>query len=386
MKKNRLYAFWVGELFALFLFFLSTPVNAQNNVAINDIGLAPHPSAMLDVSGTYGGVLMPRMTEAEKLAIASPVNGLTIWQTDGGVGYWYYDGVNNTWRMLSRYVAGEVEMGEEPSEITRGTGYTVTRLATGVDQINFTLPFSEPPSVVLSSDYGPGSAPVLTDYCTPSYTSCNNVQVLNFWLHHSVNIGTASAPNNVLIANEASGCNGLPGSYIYYPPGDPVYVEPVPDLCMGVDPEVFRMRARVLHSTANALIRVWIDWGQDGFHDGMDDLVWESNSLSWPGNLATGAAGELIAPASYPAFSGNTLMRVTAAVNPPANSCPGGSNGETEEYMIHISCRPDPVYQDIPIYCNIGEITPNSFRVACRRVNGEPRNARKYFFQVHENN
>lgn len=381
MKKNRLYAFWVGELFALFLFFLSAPVNAQNNVAINDIGLAPHPSAMLDVSGTYGGVLMPRMTEAEKLAIASPVNGLTIWQTDGGVGYWYYDGVNNIWRMLSRYVAGEVEMGEEPSEITRGTGYTVTRLATGVDQINFTLPFSEPPSVVLSSDYGPGSAPLLTDYCTPSYTSCNEVQVLNFWLFHS----NSAVPANELINNEASGCNGLPGSYIYYPPGDPVYVAAVPDLCLGPVPEEFRMRARITHTTANALLRVWVDWGQDGFHDQMDDLVWETASLVWPaGNLTSPNLNTLI-PAS--AFSGNTLMRVTGTVNSPANSCPGGANGETEEYLINVGdCRPNPVYQDIPIYCNIGEITPNSFRVACRRVNGEPRNARKYFFQVHENN
>jgi len=34
----------------------------QNNVAINETGADPHPSAMLDVSSTNKGVLIPRMT------------------------------------------------------------------------------------------------------------------------------------------------------------------------------------------------------------------------------------------------------------------------------------------------------------------------------------
>jgi hypothetical protein len=374
MKRTVCYLFYKRIAVAV-VALAAGNLAAQNNVSINATGAVAHPSAMLDVSGTSGGVLAPRMTEAEKLAIAAPANGLTIFQTDGGVGFWYYDGVDNVWRMLSRYLSGEVEMGPSPSTITRGTGYSVTRLADGVDQIDFNIPYADKPSVVLSSDYSPGAAPVLGDYCVPSYTSCNAVNVFNFWLY----AGTTAATLE-LIDNEASGCSGLDDSYIFYPPGDPVYQQPVPDLCL-VTNDRYTLRARAGHTTPNALIRIWIDWQQDGFHDQFDDLPVQTAAINWAGNQTY--PNLLIPPG---AFNGDTFMRVVAAENSPTNSCPGGTNGETEEYQIHISCYSTPVYQDVPTYCNIGEINTNFFRVSCRRVNGEPRNARKYFFQVNENN
>lgn len=59
----------------------------------------PHPSAMLDVSSTGKGVLIPRMTEAEKNAIQSPEVSLLIFQTDGDEGYYYWDGT--VWKLIS---------------------------------------------------------------------------------------------------------------------------------------------------------------------------------------------------------------------------------------------------------------------------------------------
>jgi hypothetical protein len=60
------------------------------------IGIAiPHSSALLDVSSTSKGLLIPRMTYAQRNAIVSPANGLLIYQTDGGVqgaGFYYYNG------------------------------------------------------------------------------------------------------------------------------------------------------------------------------------------------------------------------------------------------------------------------------------------------------
>jgi uncharacterized protein (TIGR02145 family) len=70
----------------------SNQVHAQNGVGINPTGAAADPSAALDVASTNKGVLVPRMTEAEKIAIASPANGLLIYQTDGVTGFWYYNG------------------------------------------------------------------------------------------------------------------------------------------------------------------------------------------------------------------------------------------------------------------------------------------------------
>jgi len=70
----------------------------SQNVGINATGLAPDASAMLDVSSTSSGVLIPRMTAAQKTAIVAPATGLLIYQTNGTNGFYYWDGAN--WVML----------------------------------------------------------------------------------------------------------------------------------------------------------------------------------------------------------------------------------------------------------------------------------------------
>ena len=52
----------------------------------------PDPSAALDITSTTGGLLIPRMTETQRDAISSPAIGLMIYQTDGTVGFYYYNG------------------------------------------------------------------------------------------------------------------------------------------------------------------------------------------------------------------------------------------------------------------------------------------------------
>lgn len=53
---------------------------------------SPDASSMLDIQSNNKGLLIPRMTAAEKIAIATPANGLLIYQTDGLTGFWYYNG------------------------------------------------------------------------------------------------------------------------------------------------------------------------------------------------------------------------------------------------------------------------------------------------------
>ena len=55
----------------------------------------PDASAALDITSTTGGVLVPRMTETQRDAIASAATGLMIYQTDGTAGFYYYNG--STW-------------------------------------------------------------------------------------------------------------------------------------------------------------------------------------------------------------------------------------------------------------------------------------------------
>jgi hypothetical protein len=60
-----LLAFWVLEL------------NAQN-VGISDDGSIPDNSAILDLNSTSKGLLLPRFTDAQRLAIQHPAKGLVI--------------------------------------------------------------------------------------------------------------------------------------------------------------------------------------------------------------------------------------------------------------------------------------------------------------------
>ncbi len=77
----------------LFLIANAVVINfAFSQAAINSTGNPAHASAMLDVSSTNSGILIPRMTEAQKIAIISPALGLMIYQTDNASSFWYYNG------------------------------------------------------------------------------------------------------------------------------------------------------------------------------------------------------------------------------------------------------------------------------------------------------
>ena len=54
----------------------------------------PDNSSILDIVSTEGGVLIPRLTEQQKIDIVSPATGLLIYQIDAVEGFWYHDGTN----------------------------------------------------------------------------------------------------------------------------------------------------------------------------------------------------------------------------------------------------------------------------------------------------
>ena len=58
---------------------LSDELKAQASVGIP----TPDASAMFQVESTTKGALLPRMTAVQRAAIATPANGLLVYQTDG---------------------------------------------------------------------------------------------------------------------------------------------------------------------------------------------------------------------------------------------------------------------------------------------------------------
>ncbi len=61
--------------------------------------LSPALSAKLDISSTSQGLLTPRMTAAQRIAIASPAEGLLVYQTNAPAGFYFYKA--GVWTSLS---------------------------------------------------------------------------------------------------------------------------------------------------------------------------------------------------------------------------------------------------------------------------------------------
>lgn len=72
--------------------FLASDSAKAQGLAVNNTGAVSATSAMLDVSSTTQGMLVPRMTATQRGAIGSPAIGLLVYQTDGTAGFYYYSG------------------------------------------------------------------------------------------------------------------------------------------------------------------------------------------------------------------------------------------------------------------------------------------------------
>jgi hypothetical protein len=71
----------------LFIIFIAIALNVKSQVAINTDGLLADSTAMLDVKSTSKGMLVPRMSAAQRDAIAGPATGLLIFCTDNNLYY-----------------------------------------------------------------------------------------------------------------------------------------------------------------------------------------------------------------------------------------------------------------------------------------------------------
>lgn len=91
-------------LFALFAVLGAGPALAQG-IAVNGDGADPDASAMLDVKSTTKGFLAPRMTLAQRDAIAAPATGLIIYQTDGVTGFYFY---NAGWKPVADHLGNHI--------------------------------------------------------------------------------------------------------------------------------------------------------------------------------------------------------------------------------------------------------------------------------------
>ncbi len=96
------------------LVLLSLGLFAQ--VGVNNDGSSPDGSAMLDVKSITKGMLVPRMTTAQRTTISSPATGLLVFDETTG-GFWFYNGTS--WVSLSdaNHVGDEIADADNDTKI-----------------------------------------------------------------------------------------------------------------------------------------------------------------------------------------------------------------------------------------------------------------------------
>jgi hypothetical protein len=88
-KKYTMMKHITVVFFSVFISFMIVNRGIAQSVGINEDGSDPEASAILDVKSDTKGVLIPRMTEAQRTAITDPATGLLVYQTDGAEGFWF---------------------------------------------------------------------------------------------------------------------------------------------------------------------------------------------------------------------------------------------------------------------------------------------------------
>jgi trimeric autotransporter adhesin len=88
----------------IILFVMITSYSKAQNIypSPGSVGigtLTPDASAALEIKSTTQGILISRMTSAQRNAIASPATGLMIYQTNSTPGFYYYNG--SKWTAVS---------------------------------------------------------------------------------------------------------------------------------------------------------------------------------------------------------------------------------------------------------------------------------------------
>jgi len=100
----------------------------------------PDASAMLQIDNTTQGVLVPRMTQAQRNVIVSPATGLLIFQTDVTPGFYYYNG--GTWTSFAGGTAWDLlgNSGTTPATNMLGTSdvQDLSLVTNGVEVIRVT--------------------------------------------------------------------------------------------------------------------------------------------------------------------------------------------------------------------------------------------------------
>ena len=191
----------------------------SQNVVITDNSTytTGNASSVLDVYSVAKGFLAPRMTTAQRIAIASPANGLLVYQTDGTNGFYYYNGTTAAWVLLAASAGANWSLAGNA-----GTNSSANFLGT-TDNISFKMRTNNTQRLLADSvgSVAVGSAPVFTagverekflvdagSSTTPntSYNVIDGKGYIDNYLQLNIQnrAGTANASSDLVASNDAA--------------------------------------------------------------------------------------------------------------------------------------------------------------------------------------
>ena len=152
----------VTAIFCLFAMFKLSNIQAQQNVGIGTT--TPDSSAALEIKATGKGMLVPRMTFANRPT--SPATGLLYYQTDVDSGFYFYNG--SAWKqikqdpLLGNGNKGRMAVWDSANQLISSSKLlfdtTTNRMGIGTDSLGNNMLFVKGVGGLKASTTNPGSS------------------------------------------------------------------------------------------------------------------------------------------------------------------------------------------------------------------------------------
>lgn len=182
--------------------FVQVGFAQKENVGIGTT--KPDQSAILDLSSTNKGLLMPRVTLQQRSSIQNPANGLIVYQTDMISGFYYYDG--KEWKS----VGGETTQNSVTDAFNWGlTGNSGTNPATNFIGTTDSAPLTFKVNNSVAGYLNPAQGlTFFGPYAGGSLTSISNTAIGN-----AAMLNNTSSGNSNTAVGEAALRGNTTGSY-----------------------------------------------------------------------------------------------------------------------------------------------------------------------------
>jgi len=125
---------------AMLITLLSFTNNLKAQVKIGDNPASINSSSLLELESTDKGLLIPRMTTAQRDAIASPSTGLQLFNTTTNA-FNYYNG--SSWEELESQVRENYVLVKSAADLPTPSGGTITLAPGTVYEINGSISVSD---------------------------------------------------------------------------------------------------------------------------------------------------------------------------------------------------------------------------------------------------